>query len=179
LGTALQIFAAFLGLIGGLLISLDFIGVDRLDMIEKKTRDFVARFAFERNDYFTSMAGIGAVLWTNIAIVVTAALMLIIVLVYIFIYSLPILYILIAYVFLALIALLLRQFMPGIGFFVLMPIFAVTGLFWLVLEFGIIDPFLRFFYWAKARRFPYFVKLVGAVFAVSGFMVWLASLPLN
>jgi len=173
--TALQLISAFLAMLGGLLISADFIGKERLDEADGHIRKKLRNMAFRAWDHYTSMVGMGFVLWGRIGLAILVSLLAGLFLVHTLWLPLRVSWVLVGFGVIYLSGRMLDDLMPCVSFFLLLP---MLGLFYLVvstIETVFIFPVLRVNAWADRTRIPYFVKLVGAACVVVSFFLYSVS----
>lgn len=175
LNTILQILAAFFAALGGLLISSDFIGTEKLNSIDSKFKTNLDDFEFTRWDSLTSIAGYGMYWWSKIGFFITVIIAVVLTVIHNLIYPLPLFYILGIYFVLVVANITLGHktpdWMGGVIFFLMLPMLSIP----FIIEWLFIVPVLIIKKYAKLYKIPSLIKLSGALCVVLSFMIFLLS----
>jgi hypothetical protein len=173
--TVLQLISAFLAMLGGLMISADFIGKERLDEADGRIRRWLRDMAFRAWDYYTSMEGLAVVIWGRIGVALLVSLIVVLFLVHTFWFPLRASWLVVGFGVICLSGFLLRDLMPGVSFFLLLPLLGLAYFAASTVEAMFLFPLLRVNAWADCARIPYLVKLVGAACVVVSFTLYAVS----
>jgi hypothetical protein len=173
--TVLQLISAFLAMLGGLMISAYFIGKERLYRADRRIRRRLRDMAFRAWDYYTSIQGIAVVLWGRIGIALLVSLIVALFLVHTSWYPLRVSWLVVGVGIICLSGFLLRDLMPGVSFFLLLPLLGLIYFIASTIEVMFLFPVLRVNAWADRARIPYLVKLVGAACVVVSFTLYAVS----
>lgn len=173
---ALQISSAFLALLGGLLISSDFLGSERLDRIEGVVRSNLKQLAFRRWDHYTSMVGYSMFYWGRIGFVSLLLLVLAFVTFHTFLVPLSLTTIAICCAIFFIAPFFICRAFPAVGFFLALPAMGLLFMLTTSAEIIFVVPVLGVHDLAERYKLPYLVKLFGAICAIIGFLLFLVYL---
>lgn len=172
---ALQLLSAFLAMLGGLLISADFLGTERLNQAEDGIRQRIRAFADRASDFYGSSHGIAVTLWGRIGAILFVAITVVLYLLQLLWRPFPWLLLFVIFVAAFTGAALLRDRWPGLLFFVFLPLLGALYVIESLIEISVAFPIVRLHNWAARTGIPYLLKLLGALFVVLAFVTYASS----